>query len=126
MQWLIGTDLPIFKSMDSCGSKMVHDAPDSPESILIGGPIQENDDLCALASPITYIDPDDPPFLILHGDADPLVPHCQSRMLFQGLQEAGVSSKFILVPQAAHGPGLFTDEYFSMMTDFFLVEVKRK
>jgi acetyl esterase/lipase len=109
-----------FQSMDSCGSEMVHDAPDSPESILIGGPIQDNDERCALANPISYIDPADPPFLILQGDADPLVPHCQSEMLFQGLQDAGVSSQFVLVPQAGHGPGLFEDEYFKMMTDFFL------
>ena len=109
-----------FQSMDSCGSSMVHDAPDSPESILIGAPIQDNDDLCALANPISYVDPDDPPFLILHGDADPLVPHCQSALLFQSLQEAGVASQFVLVPEAAHGPGLFEEEYFRMMTDFFL------
>ena len=116
VDWFGPTD---FQSMDSCGSTMAHDAPDSPESILIGAPIQDNTDLCALANPISYIDPDDPPFLILHGDADPLVPYCQSEMLFQGLQEAGVSSQFVLVPQAAHGPGLFEEEYFRMMTEFF-------
>jgi len=117
VDWFGPTD---FQSMDSCGSKMVHDAPDSPESILVGGPIQDNDERCALANPISYIDPADPPFLILHGDADPLVPHCQSEKLFQGLQEAGVSSQFVLVPQAGHGPGLFEEEYFKMMCDFFL------
>ena len=115
-----------FQSMDSCGSTMVHDAPDSPESILIGAPIQDNDDLCALANPISYIDPDDPPFLIFHGDADPLVPHCQSEMLFEALQKAGVSSRFVLVPEAGHGPGLFEEEYFRMMTDFFLAAYKKK
>ena len=117
VDWFGPTD---FQSMDSCGSTMAHDAPDSPESILIGAPIQDNTDLCALANPISYIDPDDPPFLILHGDADPLVPYCQSEMLFQGLQEAGVASQFVLVPQATHGPGLFIEEYFKMMTDFFI------
>jgi len=117
VDWFGPTD---FQSMDSCGSEMVHDAPDSPESILIGGPIQDNDERCALANPISYIDSDDPPFLILHGDTDPLVPHCQSEKLFQGLQDAGVSSQFILVPQAGHGPGLFEEEYFKMMCDFFL------
>jgi len=117
VDWFGPTD---FQSMDSCGSEMVHDAPDSPESILIGGPIQDNDEWCALANPISYIDPADPPFLILHGDTDPLVPHCQSEKLFQGLQEAGVSSQFVLVPQAGHGPGLFEEKYFRMMTDFFL------
>jgi len=117
VDWFGPTD---FQSMDSCGSTMVHDAPDSPESILIGAPIQDNDDLCALANPISYVDPEDPPFLILHGDADPLVPFCQSALLFQALQEAGVYSQFVLVPGAAHGPGLFEEEYFGMMTSFFL------
>lgn len=115
-----------FQSMDSCGSKMIHDAPDSPESILIGGPIQENDDLCALANPISYIDSEDPPFLIFHGDADPLVPHCQSEKLHSALQNMGVPSKFVLVPEAGHGPGLFEQEYFKMMTDFFLTMYEQK
>lgn len=117
VDWFGPTD---FQLMDSCGSTMAHDAPDSPESVLIGGPVQENNDLCALANPITYIDPHDPPFLIFHGDADPLVPHCQSEVLFAALQKNGVPSQFVLVPGAGHGPGLFEEEYFKRMTGFFL------
>jgi acetyl esterase/lipase len=123
VDWFGPTD---FQSMDSCGSSMVHDAPDSPESTFIGGPIQENDTLCYLASPISYIDPHDPPFLIFHGDADPLVPHCQSEKLFAALQKAGVPSQFVLVPNAGHGPGLFEEKYFLMMTEFFLEASKKK
>lgn len=123
VDWFGPTD---FQSMDSCGSEMVHDAPDSPESILIGAPIQDNDELCALANPISYIDPHDPPFLILHGDADPLVPHCQSEMLFEALQNKAVDSKFVLVPGAGHGQGLFEEAYFNMMTSFFLEACHKK
>jgi len=123
VDWFGPTD---FQSMDSCGSTMVHNAIDSPESILIGGPIQDNADLCALANPISYIDRDDPPFLIIHGDADPLVPHCQSEMLFKGLQESGVPSQFVLVPEGGHGPGIFEEEYFELMINFFLKELKRE
>jgi len=119
VDWFGPTD---FLIMDSCGSSMVHNAPDSPESNLIGGPIQDNKDKCALANPITYIDENDPPFLILHGDADPLVPYCQSELLFNALQKANVPSQFVLVPNAQHGPGLFVEKYFKMMTDFFLNE----
>lgn len=108
-----------FQTMDSCGSTMVHDAPDSPESIFIGAPIQDNDDLCALANPISYVDSNDPPFLIFHGDADPLVPHCQSEELHKALKNAGVPSQFVLVSEAGHGPGLFKKQYFTMMCDFF-------
>jgi acetyl esterase/lipase len=115
-----------FQIMDSCGSQMNHNAADSPESLLIGGPIQENDDKCALADPIKYVDPADPPFLILHGDADPLVPYCQSQKLFEALQRSKVSSRFVLVPGAGHGPGMHTEKYFKMMTDFFIQEAGKK
>ena len=117
VDWFGPTD---FQKMDSCGSSMAHNDATSPESSLIGGPIQENDDKCALANPITYVDANDPPFLILHGDEDPLVPHCNSELLYAALQKAGVSSQFVLVPGGQHGPGLFIDAYYNMMTDFFL------
>ena len=42
------------------GGPIQHDAADSPESMLVGGPIQENTDKVARANPITYVSPDDP------------------------------------------------------------------
>jgi acetyl esterase/lipase len=121
VDWFGPTD---FLVMDSCGSSLVHNAPNSPESSLIGGPIQDNKDKCALANPITYVDANDPPFLILHGDADPLVPHCESEMLYDALQKAGVPSQLVLVPNGQHGPGVLIDKYFKMMTGFFATEAK--
>jgi acetyl esterase/lipase len=119
VDWFGPTD---FLAMDSCGSTLVHNDSNSPESSLIGGPIQDNKDKCALANPITYVDANDPPFLIIHGDADPLVPHCQSELLFNALQKKNVPSQYVLVPNAQHGPGLFVEKYFKMMTDFFKME----
>jgi acetyl esterase/lipase len=115
----------VFQKMDSCGSQMVHNAPDSPESIVIGGPIQDNDDLCALANPITYIDEKDPPFLIIHGDADPLVPHCQSILLHQALTKKGVKNELITVPGGGHGNGIWLDKNIERMIAFF-TEAKNK
>jgi acetyl esterase/lipase len=123
VDWFGPTD---FLIMDSCGSQMAHNPENSPESSLIGGPIQENKDKCALANPITYVDSDDPPFLIFHGDKDPLVPFCESEILFKALQEAKVPSQFFLVPGAQHGQGLFTDKYFTLMTDFFKTQAAKK
>ena len=99
-------------------------SPDSPASILIGGPIQENDELSALADPITYVDADDPPFLILHGDADPLVPHCQSELLYEALQAAGVESRLLIVPGGGHGRGMWIDTYIDQMVAFFDAHLK--
>ena len=82
---------------------MIHDTPDSPESQLVGGPIQQNKDKVARANPITYVTKDDPPFLICHGDRDPLVPHHQSELLAAALQQAGVPVTFYTVKGGGHG-----------------------
>jgi len=54
------------------------------------------------ASPVNYVTPDDPPFLIIHGNLDTTVPPLQSKMLFKALQAAGVSSELIPVKKAGH------------------------
>ena len=123
VDWFGPTD---FLMMDSCGSSMEHNAPGSPESALVGGAIQENKDKVALANPCTYIDKNDPPFLILHGDKDPLVPHCQSELLYRKLQKAGVKSELVIVPGGGHGPGLFEEKYYKMMVDFLISESDKK
>lgn len=56
----------------------------------------------AFASPIAYITPNDPPFLILHGEDDPLVPITQSESFFTTLINAGVDAEFVRVAHAGH------------------------
>lgn len=56
------------------------------------------------ASPITYVTPDDPPFLLMHGDKDQTVPFEQSVDFEKALREAGVTVKLIRVEGAGHGP----------------------
>lgn len=55
------------------------------------------------SSPITYITPDAPPFLILHGDADPVVPFEQAEILYAALVEAGVPVERVVVRNGGHG-----------------------
>ena len=116
VDWSGPTDLLV---LDSCRSTPLNDGANSPESLLIGGSVQDNRDKAMLANPITYIDANDPPFLILHGDADQTVPSCQSILLFNALQKANVPSQLVLIPNAQHGTGMFSDKYFKMMIDFF-------
>jgi acetyl esterase/lipase len=54
------------------------------------------------ASPITYVTSNDPPFLIIQGDKDNLVPPSQSQELLQKLQAAGVSARLVMVANAEH------------------------
>jgi acetyl esterase/lipase len=95
-----------FLRMNDTPGTMDHDAPDSPESQLIGAPIQEHPDLVARANPITYIGPETPPFLIVHGDADYTVLLNQSQFLYRALRIAGLDATFHIVEGAGHGfPG---------------------
>jgi acetyl esterase/lipase len=101
-----------------------HDAPNSPESRLIGGPIQENKEKAARVNPITYISADAPPFLIVHGDQDPLVPYHQSQLLFEALQKAGVSAHLHTIHGAGHGSGFSGKNIDDMVNDFFARNLK--
>jgi acetyl esterase/lipase len=89
-----------------------HDAEDSPESRLVGCPIQTCPDKVKAASPMTYITPADPPIMILHGDSDPLVPHNQGEQLYMALNKACKDAIFISLPKAPHGnwTGFLTDD----------------
>lgn len=62
-----------------------------------------SDPLLAAASPINYVSADDPPFLILQGQLDDVVPLEQSQILFEKLQAAGVSCELVIVQNAGHG-----------------------
>ena len=57
----------------------------------------------ATVSPISYVNKNNPPVFIVHGDADPTVPYQQSLDLNKKLTEAGVKTKFITVPGGLHG-----------------------
>jgi acetyl esterase/lipase len=54
------------------------------------------------ASPVTHVTPAAPPFLLVHGTADWLVPFAQSEQLHAALTAAGVSSTLVPVEGAEH------------------------
>ena len=56
------------------------------------------------ASPINYVSRDDPPMLLIHGDADRTVPFAQSEMMETALKKANVAVKLIRVEGGDHGP----------------------
>ncbi len=99
---------------------MIHNAPDSPESELVGGNIQEHPEKVARANPITYVTAEVPPFLIVHGDADPLVPYGQSRLLVEALEKVSADVTFYTVPGGGHGG--FTDPEVPKLTANFLAK----
>lgn len=102
--------------MENC--ETVKDA-NSPEAALIGGAPADNLDMIALISPITYVDNAKVTFLVIHGDADNVVPHCQSVYFAEALGKAGCLDDFITVPGGQHGPVTFNEDTYKRMTDFF-------
>ena len=102
VDWFGPTD---FLHIGDAQSDLQHNAPDSPESKLIGGALLENKDKAAKASPITYVSKEAPPFLIMHGDHDRTVPFNQSELLYTALKKVGVDATFVPMKGAGHGFG---------------------
>ncbi|MAM45487.1 MAG: carboxylesterase [Planctomycetes bacterium] len=92
-----------FLLMNSKPSKIDHDAPRSPESLLIGGAIQENKEKTLHAAPMSYISKKACPFLIVHGTKDMAVPFHQSEILDKALDKLEVESILIRVEGGGHG-----------------------
>jgi acetyl esterase/lipase len=100
--------------------------PDSAVAKLLGGPVQENKEKAAKASPVTYVSKESAPFLILHGDKDPTVPYSQSEMLEEALKKAGVEVTLVNVKGAGHGGKEFqTEENRKRIADFFEKHLKK-
>ena len=91
----------------------------SPEAALIGGAPADNPDLVQLISPITYVTTLGPKFLVIHGEADTVVPHCQSEYFSQELKKCGRLDAFVSVPNGQHGPVTFNEDTFKKMVEFF-------
>ena len=102
------------------GTRLKHDLPTSPESRLIGGAIQENVEKVGRANPIKFVTKDAPPFLIVHGEQDPLVPCHQSELLYEALKRAGSDVTFYKIGGAGHGsPEFNTDMMRAAVQAFF-------
>jgi acetyl esterase/lipase len=76
-------------------------------------------------SPIYHVTSETPPTLILHGDADKLVPHQQSEIFLAKLKEAGIEGKLVTKPGAGHGwPEINKD--LEPVADWFDAHLKQK
>jgi acetyl esterase/lipase len=105
VDWYGATD---FVQMHFYPTTANHDAASSDESVFVGGPVQTRPEWAALADPITYASPDDPPFLVMHGTADQLIPFNQGELLRDALLAQGVPATFSPVQGAGHGSSPWT------------------
>lgn len=69
-------------------------------------------------SPVNHVTSDDPPTLIIHGDADKLVPIQQAEIIIEKLKSVGVTSELVTKKGLAHGwPEIGND--FKTLADWF-------
>ncbi|HZK80995.1 MAG TPA: alpha/beta hydrolase [Humisphaera sp.] len=78
-----------------------------PYSSLIGVSLVDNKEKTDAVSPVHYVSKDNPPFLILHGTHDALVPFAQSVELADALKADGVHVLLQPLPGAGHGGAAF-------------------
>ena len=85
------------------GSRLDWNEEDGPIYALLGGSASEKAALARTASPVFRVSKGAPPFLILHGDGDSLVPISQSEALFQKLKRAGADVSYRVYAGEEHG-----------------------
>ena len=75
------------------------------------------------ASPVTHVTADDPPVLLIHGDADEVVPYKNAEVMQAALEKAGVPVDLLRVPGAGHGPtfpgAVNPPDYIGAMIEWF-------
>lgn len=92
-----------------------------PEDILFGGCVIDHPEIAQPGNPLNYMEKGKPlpPFLIVHGDEDPMVPFHQSVLTARKLQETGHTVEFVKVVGAGHGTFLWTPEVTDLVIHFF-------
>jgi dipeptidyl aminopeptidase/acylaminoacyl peptidase len=73
-----------------------------------------------MANPVTHLQGDAPPFLLVHGTADTVVPPAQSRLLYDALTKQRIPVHLHLIRGAGHtGPAFVAPEINAMVDEFF-------
>ena len=123
-----GKDYTVQAVVDFCGPCQLGGLSDTREGSFVleqllgtGSDSKAFRGRAALASPTTYINGTEPPFLILHGSVDPTVSRDQSRALRNALEAAGVPVHMYLVPGGVHGlSGSLIDQIVQEFLDYYV------
>lgn len=68
----------------------------------LGGSPATSSMVYALASPISHVTPDDPPFLFIHGSRDLIVPMENATEMRDALEQVGVATSFLEMRGSGH------------------------
>ncbi len=93
--------------------------------LLLGDTPDKKPELAKLASPVAHLDKNDPPLLLIHGDADPQMPPQQSQELAKAYQAQGLPVTLIFLPGSKHGGSEFYDDERAAIVAKFLDKALR-
>lgn len=93
---------------------------------LLGALPDQVPELAALASPVSHVDAQDPPLMLLHGDQDPQMPINQAHELHGAYEKLGLDVTFVVVHGAGHGGAVFySPSYLKPVLEFLTRVVSR-
>jgi acetyl esterase/lipase len=95
IDWSGVTDIPKFYSQADNSDKQ-------DVNQLLGGPPAEEKKRANMASPIKFVHKGLPPFLVMHGDSDDVVPPSQSQDFYKALKNLHVDAELHIVPGGKH------------------------
>ena len=108
---------PVDLTAMDCGDHMQM-GDNSPEDVLLNSKLDKEPDKYLSLSATNYVDPDDPPVIIFHGEKDNVVPCCQGKKFFELLKAAGVKTEATFVPEGGHGMGMYSEANLQKMVSF--------
>ena len=109
---------PVDLTAMDCGEGMKM-GDNSPEDVLLNSKLAKEPDKYLSLSATNYVDSNDPPVIIFHGDQDRVVPNCQGKMFFELLKAAGVKTEATFPADGSHGgPQMYTEENLQKMVHF--------
>ena len=109
---------PVDLTAMDCGEGMKM-GDNSPEDVLLNSKLAKEPDKYLSLSATNYVDPNDPPVIIFHGDQDRVVPNCQGKKFFELLKAAGVKTEATFPADGSHGgPQMYTEENLQKMVHF--------
>ena len=109
---------PVDLTNMDCGEGMKM-GENSPEDVLLNSKLAKEPDKYRSLSATYYVNKNNPPVIIFHGDKDNVVPNCQGKEFYELLKAAGVKTEATFPAEGGHGgPQMYTEENLKKMVCF--------
>ena len=117
---------PVDLTNMDCGEGMKM-GENSPEDVLLNSKLAKEPDKYRSLSATYYVNKNNPPIIIFHGDKDNVVPNCQGKEFHELLKAAGVKTEATFPAEGGHGgPAMYTEENLHKMVCFLNAVADKK